>query len=281
MRTLKLIAVSVCALVVVTLTAAGAHAQDAPCDPKKRDCGCEKDWGCWELLYSTRGTVLGVKGTTSYAQGGDGLQGSLVTAYSTEHYGTRKGLSGHVAAAGTIGGGSAGNEGSLSAAVDFGWRAPVERHSGPFLRAGMNGLLFGNAQLRLSILEPVQARLGYQFLDGDALFEWGLTAGYAALGRYRPGDERRRALGGSPEVGGYLAMHMTNYRVDVGMIRLPDESNPPGTALDLLRAAACFYPRPVAVCVDLFTVTGSARLAHGGSRASHATYAGLTLGLTP
>src|SRR4051812_7585838 len=98
---------------MLLLLTASARAQQTVCDPNVRDCGCEKNWGCWDLVYTAPGTILGFTTTLTQVEYGDGIEHGMLAAYSMEHYGTRRAMSGHLAAYGTIGGGSAGNEGSL------------------------------------------------------------------------------------------------------------------------------------------------------------------------
>src|SRR3954452_8267301 len=96
--------VRICALAAVLLVAATAPAQSAE---------CAQDWSCWATLYTTPGTILGVKATLTQVDHGRGVQHGFVTAYSTELYNTLHYVTGHFAAFGTLGGGSAGNEASI------------------------------------------------------------------------------------------------------------------------------------------------------------------------
>jgi hypothetical protein len=270
-----------------------AHAQAAGpqpgaiCDPKKTDCGCERNWGCWELLYSTKQSLLGVKASAMHLWGGDHARddAALLTTYFTEHYGTRKKVSGHFLAFGAIGGGTAGTEGSVGGALDFGYRGPIADTKGIFVRAGPSAFVLGNHDLHLSLIEPLESRVGYQYLDGDRLFEWGMTFGHLLIGRFK-GPDSSRELEGGEQLRSYFIVRSTAVRLEASIANVRAASNARTSSIWLSRAAGCGYPRPLAICLEALYVT---RVGDGATNRSgaasyttlHAIYAGLTVGLTP
>jgi hypothetical protein len=268
---------------LVVMTCHVARAQDEACDPATEQCPCEQEWGCWELIYTTKGTVLGVKATLTYTEGAgeDDLDAGLVTVYSTERFATRNSLSVHFLGFASIGGGTAGNEGALGGSLDFGWRGFVTDKSGPFLRVGLSGLLIGHDAFYVSMLEPFQGRAGYQILDGDRVLELGMTHGFIPVGRFDPGREARRDLGRSKELGGYAAVHYSGFRVDASFMHVFDAE--PGFDRDdveLARALFCNYQLAVTICADALFTRGEANV-RGRERMTHSLYMGLTLGLSP
>lgn len=262
--------VRILALAVVLLVSASARAQSAE---------CAADWSCWTAPYNTQGTILGVKTTATQVDHAGGVEHGFLTAYSTELYDTLHYVTGHFALAGALGGGSAGNEGSIGGTLDFGMRAAVTATSGPFVRLALDGFVLGNDALYLSLFEPVQGRAGYQWLDGDTLLEGGLIAGYLATGRFNPSGGRSD-LSGSAELGLYGAAHFRLFRADARFAHIPADAGAPRAAVNLLRVALCSYPRPLALCTDLLYVHGDASFGSHGARETSAVYAGFTLGLT-
>ncbi len=266
-----------------------AHAQAQPtrvCNPKKTDCGCERNWGCWELVYTTKGTLLGFQGSSLHVSGGghDRFDAAGLTVYATEHYGTHRNLTGHFLTYGALGGGSASTEGQLRAALDFGFRSSLTATSGFFLRSGPSGMLLGNQRLQLSLFQPLESRLGYQLLDGDRLFELGVTFGPVLVGRY-DAEESRRNLNGSSQLRSYAALRFARVRFEISTATIRATGSAPSSALSLARGGLCWYPRPLAVCGEALYVTGAGTV-HGAALAPphptmHAFYSGLSVGLTP
>jgi hypothetical protein len=256
---------------------------EEPCDPTKETCACPKNWGCWELLYTTKGTILGAKATITYsdANGAEGFDAGFITFYSTEHYATRDNLTVHVLAFGGIGGGTAHNEGSLGFGLDFGWRGSITETSGPFLRVGMGGMMTGHRAFYLSLFEPFQGRAGYQLLDGDTVLEAGITHGIIPVGRFDPGEHARRDLSRTKELGAYLALHREDYRADATFMHVFDpEAGKDRDDVEIVRAMYCDYRLGFALCADGLFTRGEARKA-GRERMTNALYFGITLGLTP
>lgn len=258
------------AFAAVLLMATAVHAQSAE---------CAQDWSCWLSAYNTPGTILGVRTTLTQVDHGSGVEHGFLTAYSTELYTTLAHVTGHFALAGAVGGGSAGNEGSIGGTLDLGMRANVTPTSGPFVRFAIDAFVLGNDALYLSLFEPAQGRVGYQLLDGETLLEAGVIAGYLPLGRF-DAAAGTRDLSDAPELGLYGAVDLDLFRADARFAHLPAEGSA-RTALNLLRVALCSYPRPLALCADLLYVHGDASFGAHGSRATSAVYSGFTFGLTP
>ena len=208
-------------LVTATCSVGGARAEDH----------CEKNWGCWDLVYSSKGTVLGASAVGSVVHGGlngNVSKGGALTSYMMEHFGTKQGFAAHVLVQGAIGGGSMGTEGSARGGLDLGLRLPVTETGGPFLRGGPSAMMLGNHELYFSLLEPLQLRAGYQVLDGDLLLEVAITSGVLAAGRYDPGPDTRRSLARSPELGWYMALRFSQFAVNAEVMHLPAQFNAPG-----------------------------------------------------
>jgi hypothetical protein len=207
---------------------------------------------------------------------GRGIAHGVVAVYATEHYTTLRQVTGHVALYGAIGGGSAGNEGSLGTTLDFGFRASVTPDGGPFVRLGIDGFMLGNDRLYASLFEPVQLRTGYQWLMGPKLLEAGLTAGYVLTGQYEPGAGVRD-LSDSSELGAYGALHLRLLRVDARFAQLSRRGVP--GVFSLLRVGLCGYPGMLALCTDVLYLRGAAEFAGSVVQARTALYAGFSAAL--
>jgi hypothetical protein len=252
------------------------------CNPKKEDCGCERNWGCWDLLYTAKGTLLGVTGAVSHTEHStrDDFDAGVLTTYWMEHFGTRKQLAGHALLHAAIGGGTAGTEGQISGGLDFGLRLSVSPTSGPFLRLGPSGMFLGHERLQLGYFQPLAGRIGYQVLDDDELVELGATTGMSVAGRFSAADVRRE-LGQGLQLGGYVALRFSGLRADVSLVQLETTSAVAGSGVWLGRGAICSYLPPIAICVELLDARGQGSARSGGSRAMRAQYSGLTIGLVP
>lgn len=233
-------------------------------------------WGPWANFYSSPGTSLGVKVTATQVVEERGTEAAFLVAYATELRTTLKQVSGHVALFGSLGGGSARTEGSLGGALDFGFRASVTPHSGPFVRAGVDGYLLGNRRLYVSLFEPVQGRMGYQWLDGARMLEAGLTAGYVWAGSFDAGDGERE-LGDSSEAGGYVSLRLHGVSFDARFAHLIRRGAP--GPFDVARLGLCGYPDIVAVCSDVMYLRGDSVVDGWSVRARTAWYAGFSVGL--
>ena len=115
-----------------------ARAEGEPCAIEDETCACAQAHDCWawERIYSGRGASLGLQGTLTSAPlaGAAPVEGALLTVYAAERYVTLDQVTGHVAFAGALGGGSAGTEGSLAGTAGFGVRSRASRTSGAFVR---------------------------------------------------------------------------------------------------------------------------------------------------
>jgi hypothetical protein len=261
----------------------GAAATEATCDPAEQDCICPKNWGCWELLYATKGTILGAKITLTYssANAPEEIDAGFITFYATEHYATRNNLTVHVQGFAGIGGGTAHNEGSLGGALDVGWRGTITETSGPFVRVGVSGMMTGHRAFFLSLFEPFHGRAGYQLLDGDRVLEIGMTNGFIPVGYFEPGKHARRDLSRSKELGGYLAIHNESYRADASFMHVFDpEAGKDRDDVEIARAMYCDYRLGIVLCADGLFTRGEARQ-RGRERMTNALYFGITLGLSP
>jgi hypothetical protein len=267
-----------------TVTFSEAPAEEPhQCNPLLESCGCPKNWGCWELLYTTPGTILGAKLTVTYASANapDELDMGFVTFYSTEHYAARDNLSVHVRAFGGIGGGSANNEGSLGFDLDVGWRGKITETSGPFLRVGLNGMMMGHRAYYLSLFEPFQGRVGYQILDGDNVIEVGMTNGFIPVGHFDPGLHVTRDLSRTKELGGYAALHRQSYRADASFMHIFDpEGGRDRDDVELVRGMYCDYRLGITLCGDALFTRGEA-LKAGHERMTNSLYFGIVIGLSP
>jgi len=262
------------ALTLAQLVVVSVRAEDeCAAQPQAEECA---NWAPWLDFYAAPGTQLAVKTTLTQIVEERGVENAFVMAYASELYTTLRQVTGHVALFGSIGGGSARTEGSLGGTLDFGFRSSVTPKSGPFLRVGLDGYLLGNKRLYVSVLEPIQGRAGYQWLDGSRLLEAGLTAGYVLAGRFdASGGERD--LGDSSETGAYAALHLRPVRVDVRYQHLARRGAP--GAFHSVRAALCGYPDIVALCTDFNFMRGDSRVDGSGVRARTALYVGFSVGL--
>jgi hypothetical protein len=212
------------------------------------DCPGDK----WDLS-----SVLGVR--ISLLHNG-GLQNKTtfgVTAYAAgETYRTYKLFSIRTSGLAGLGGGSGGLEGALGGTLALGIRVPVSPHHGPVIRVGLGGELLGNSQFYYSHIDLPLGEVGYQYINGHTVFEIGGRGASLITGRYNTGDSFRRELGTSLELGGYLAAHAEQGRVDVSFMHIAATPDP-GTGVDVLRGTACGYVTPkVGICGDGMFIHG-------------------------
>ena len=185
----------------------------------------------------------------------------------------------------SLGGGSGGVEGSLSAAFTLGLRAPFGDTHGPFARVGLGGELLGNSKFYYSHIDLPLGEVGYQYVHDRTVLELGARATPILTGRYNTGDTSRRELGTSFAWGGYLAVHTRYGRLDGSFTRVEAHHTDPGTPVDVARGMACVYfAETVALCADGMWLRGdqqpvgvvTAGLPPGTMAES--IYAGATLG---
>ena len=130
-----------------------------------------------------------------------------------------------------------------------------------------------------SIFEPLHLRLGYQRLDGDTLFEWGVRSGIALDGRYEVADARR-ALDGAIELGHYVAVRVLDLRLDLGASLLFPPALGRDEPLALAHAELCAFPRSLAFCGDVSYVRGLVATPSGSQSTITSWYSGVSVGLT-
>jgi hypothetical protein len=269
----------------IVLACGRARAEGPTCSPDDAACACAADDACWawEYVYSGRSSLLGVRGTLSAAatHGDDRPDAGFMAAYATDRYVTLNEVTGRVTASGAIGAGTAGTEGSLHAAVAFGWRAASTPTRGLFVRGGASGLLLGHERLALSLFEPALLEAGFQILEPALLVECGLSTGFVALGRYEPPHGDGDNLARSGEVGSFLVVQVSVLRLRTSLQYLPARLTPDGISLALAHAAACARIGDVALCGDLLYANATSQSRRGSSERSNAVYSGLTVGLSP
>jgi hypothetical protein len=269
----------------------GAAEPAPPCETDDDACKCAREATCWDLAFLSSGktTLLGMTATlTALSQRDDDrFETGVLVNYRAEAYRTRDKLSSHVVVFGALGAGSAGTEGALGGAIDFGVRVPISLASGPVVRIGPNGWWIGHDALRFSLLEPLRLSAGFQRLIGGTLFEGGVTTGLLGSGRFAAGD-RSTALAGAFELGHYLAVQLDAFRFDGRVIYLQPWPFEATAELAIVQLEACVYPHPVAACVDVrfFQSQLPERRPVSDARESRrqtarVLYSGVTLGLTP
>jgi hypothetical protein len=255
-----------------------------PCEADDEACRCAQDASCWDFAFlsSGRATSLGLKTTLTWVARAEAeqVEAGVLASYRAEVYRTRDLLSSHLSVYGALGAGSAGTEGALSGAIDFGLRLPISLVSGPVLRVGPNGWLFGHDALQLRMLEPLRISAGFQRLIGDTLLEGGLTAGLLGSGRFAAAGQST-SLSGALALGHYLAAHVGSFRFDGRVVQLQSGPFQANARLGLVQLEACAYAHPLVLCVDVRHI--QSRLAGANTRrmAARAVYAGAVVGLTP
>jgi hypothetical protein len=246
----------------------------AAAPPEQDEPSCEQKWGCLDLLHTSPGSVLGARGTASYLNESGRRDGtsSLLAAYYSEHYATHEHLTVHLVLAASLGGGTHGVEAAVRSALQIGYRAQLTDVSGFFGRMGSHGLYTGNDALRLGLLEPLQARAGFQLLESARLLEVGGTLGIVPIGRFAVLDRGNRDLSGSVEVGGFFALQLAPVRFDIGFMRLIAPAWQPGARVDVLRGMLCRYRSQVTLCFDFL---------YARERVMQGLQGGFTVGFSP
>jgi hypothetical protein len=249
--------------------------------PLAKPAGCKSRWGCWDLLHSTKGSVLGGRGGLGYSwhKRENSLDAGFVAIYMTEHFATHDYMTVHFAGVGALGRGTAGTEGIVSVALDFGFRAKVSELSGPFLRFGMQGFLFGQSDFHVGFLEPLSARAGYQYLNGEVLYEFGLTQGFVPLARYSV-LEGSLDPSRSTELGGYAALRLPPLRINGSFMQLLSGRGARADTLQMGRLSVCSYELTVTLCADAMYTRGRVYQGTRGMLAQ-GIHGGITIGLSP
>ncbi len=256
-------------------------ADDDPKDERSEldSQGCPKDWGCWDLIYSTKGAILGVRWTLNYSRTRPehDMQTGFMVLYALEHFATREALAVHLNSLAAIGGGSAGNEQAFLGELDLGFRGRHTERAGPFLRGGLSAEAFGHDTLSLWHVEPLTLRAGYQLLDEDFVVEGGLTQGYIPYGRFRSDRGKSRELARGNALGVYGVVRFAPFRVRVSALRIDP---PSGTPLHAFRAAYCDYRLTATVCAELGYYTTTVEMPTRWVR-THVPTLGVTFGFSP
>lgn len=217
--------------------------------------------------------LFGVRGSETVVEERDPKAGlGLVSegvAYMTDRRAGFTARSTHVA---LLGGGRAGLEGALGAAVGMGLWVPAGEDHGPFSRLGGRAFLLGNDSLYASLLELPELELGYQLLNDELHLELSGHVGAVLAGRYKPDDERRR-LGSAFAWGGLAAARLGPVDVELDWSRIePGDSGE--SPLDVLTGLVCGGAQYFGLCFDVRVFSGSA----GGERKIDSVFLGLSAG---
>lgn len=271
-------------LVLPLVATPRARAQQQAADCEEDPCACSQHADCWDFAFLSSGkhTRLGLETTLTWVETTqrDVLATGVLASYAADIYRTRGSISSHAFVFGAIGAGSAGTEGALALGIDFGVRAPISRVSGPVVRLGPYATLLGNDAIELAMLEPLRLSAGFQRLAGDTLLEGGLTLGMLGAGRHAAA-ELEASLGGSFELGHYLAVQLDAFRLDGRVLYVQPGPFGGGARLGLVRVEACAYPHPVALCGQLQFIAAELPPARRADTTARALYAGVTAGLSP
>ena len=256
-------------------------AAPAPEEPVVKPRDCKSRWGCWDLLHTSKDTVLGGRASLGYAAHphDDALTAGFMALYLTEHFATHDYMAVHFAGTGGLGRGLAATEGIVALNLDFGFRANVSEVSGPFVRVGVNGFLMGHSEFHVGVLEPFQGRAGYQYLRGDVLVEAGLTQGFVPIARYGVTDGRLD-LSRTTELGAYTALRLPPYRANVSFMELLPGTGQGHQTLLITRALVCNNQLAVTLCADVLYTRGQVE-EHDRHVLGQAVQGGVTIGLSP
>jgi len=254
------------ALVVLVALTASAAARAEPVAPAVRDTADSNLSGGRTALTVVRGGDV------------DGRMGSLSWAGAHAGWGYEDAATVRHVTWFALGGGPRGIEGGIGAAMSGGLRLPAASPHSAFVRAGIEGALFGNLLAYHSILELPQLHAGYQYLVRGTLFEVAAKGGWLLLGRHDVGEDGRRVLDGSPEAGALAALVTRSVvmRGAFARVFVTDDARP----VDLFEASACGIAVPVAVCADVRVERGDV---YGPTSAllpgARSTFVGLTVGV--
>lgn len=245
-----------------------------------RGAECSPD--CWDFAFLSSGESarLGLQVSTTWvmAPGDDDVDVGVLASYFAQIYRTRDVLSSHALLYGSLGGGSAGTEGSAGGSLDFGVRLPISDVAGPVLRLGPSASVVGHDRFQRSMFAPLTLTAGFQRIDDRGLVEAGLRAGLLAAGRVRALGAIS-GLAGALEVGSYLAAHAAPLQIDatVGVIRpgpLGDDAR-----LALMSVTACLDLELFTLCAELQSLQARLLGRHGDRPLVRASYAGMTAAL--
>jgi len=178
-----------------------------------------------------------------------------------------------------LGGGSTSRgsqfQGSLSSALLGGYRFPVGKKHGPFIRGGIDLRATGNDTLYHSLLELPRADLGWHFLEGKTTtIDLAATAGLALIGRHDFGNGERTL--------DIAFVNGATATVKVGPLRFfgiwthvtPRSA---GGGVDWLEGAFCAGPKGFALCTRGGLFGGDVIDRAGNVRNAYAIQIGWTL----
>jgi hypothetical protein len=195
-------------------------------------------------------------------------------------YGYEKGFAVRVVNTGALAFGAKGIQGGVDSAAAGGYRVPLGPYQGIVLRGGYEGAFFGNTYLWDSSLEVPQLQLGYQWLGlypRAQVVDVALKGGYVLFGRFDPGDEAKRRLDGSPEVGGIASIHLG--LLDVRAIYTRTYARHDGGPVDQVEGALCARVLSLIVCETMRYEVGDVRLPSSGAlRSAEVSFVGLRVG---
>lgn len=272
------------------------RAAPEPYDPR---CNRDDEDGEWELddkgcrtKHRKRwepGSMFGVRlGVTNVSSSDkDGTFVGAMASLQAEQFKAGPGriFSGHSSIDMSLGGGSAGLEGSLGGLLTAGFRAPFGRTHGPFARIGLWGELMGNKRFYWSHLDLPVGEVGYQYSSLNTVAEIGGRGAAVITGRYDTGIHTRRELGdGSFEWAIYGALHSAIGRIDISYTTIEARDLFPGAGVTNLRAKGCIYlPHRLGACLDGMVIDGRAYTPIPGLRPVTAdvssVYGGVTIGV--
>jgi len=179
----------------------------------------------------------------------------------------------------SLGGGDAGVDGGLGVDAAIGYQPLLGEHHGPFVRFGIRAHSLYRGRFHTSLFELPQAQLGYSYIRRTLHLEAGARSGPVLTGRYGVEGGAATDLGGSLEVGGYVAVGVRPLRLDVeaSRVRIDPGAEGPVNSIDALLCGA--MARPI-VCFHGSAVRGDLVGTTGLTRAT-AAYVGLTVGFGP
>jgi hypothetical protein len=226
-----------------------------------------------QLTFSVMGVQFAKTDAPGYAN--PGLSGTLYT--QSKLFGGEGDFTEYNSARFIIGGGSAGFEGAVDWVATGGWGLRLSKEQMLFGRVGFQAWIWGNRHLYSSLLSLPEGQIGWQLRRGNSAVELGVHGGLVVVGRYHPGLEDSRKLGGSADLGAYGAIHLDPVHVDVDFVRVDSLADQPGARVDSLRGSLCLNPGSLALCLRGDWLHGSTSAA--SSRAVDSFYTGLVVGV--
>jgi hypothetical protein len=160
---------------------------------------------------------------------------------------------------GSIGGGSAGFEGSLGADWAGGIRIPFGDNHGPVARVGLRAFMGGNDNIYVSRLDLPIGHLGYQLLTKYTLLEVAASAAPVLAGRYSLDGAQKRKLGEGFAWGGHVGLRLQHMHLEVQFSRIEPESEARLSHIDELWGTLCGVVSMIAICTDIRYWSGDVR----------------------